>query len=317
MFKILASCMCLLLLPCKVWGDILDKEGNLRSEVLQVCRVFYPGFTSHPSLEELNIVAQKEFLRPKNSERLSQEAIAHYEKLCAPLSPADQDTILNIFREIGDIDAVYPIYKKPQYILIQGSTISNMRERLMFFASLVEEGRIMLSPDTKIVIATGDRALFDSETEQVLLEPTPFKLREGWKRPDTLPTNELDLGEFSWDQLDLPQFLRERTPLFVKAPKKPGAVRAQTEDAMRSFIENEKILDGSTFLVISSNPFVYYQTRVTEGMFKKLGYGNKGFSFEGAGFAANVGGYEKSTAIGILLDNLARTLYVEKQFRDL
>jgi hypothetical protein len=297
-----------------VWGVVLNKKGAPLPEVTRIFEKFIPKLGPTPSLTELNKLAQKDFLRPAKTERLSKEAIVHYKKLCAPLSLKTQDEIMDGFRKIGDIDPVYPLTTEPNYVLIQGSTISDLRERIMFLASLVNKKKIALLPETKIVFLLGDRDLFKSETKEILLNPAPFKQSEDWTVPKTLPRNELDLGEFAWKQLDLPPVLKGKSPLFVKAPKKPGAPRAQTEDCVRKFLEQQDIPVHSRFMIISGNPFIYYQKRVTELVFKKLGYANKGFVFEAVGNAPDVNKFDKCITIGILMDNLARTLYTETQF---
>ncbi|MBY0293501.1 MAG: hypothetical protein K2W92_09490 [Alphaproteobacteria bacterium] len=312
---ILSSCLLCIVFSFGAGGVVLDEKGQPHPEVIRIFEIFQFNLGPSPSLETLNRIGQKEFLRPAKTERLSKESIEHYKKLCSQLSPQDQDEILDHFRRIGDIEAVYPFRKDPNYILIQGSTLSSLRERIMFFVFLVEKEKIKLLPNTNIIFLMGDRDLFASETKEVLLNPAPFKLRKEWRIPKVLPTNELDLGEFVWKQLDLPPALQKQTPIFVKAPKKPNAPRAQTEDCVTEFLKKHDVPEQSTFLVISGNPYVYYQKRVTELMFKKRGYGNKRFSVEAVGDATPIHeNDDKFITIGILLDNLARTLYTEIQF---
>jgi hypothetical protein len=186
----------------------------------------------------------------------------------------------------------------------------------MFFASLVVEKGVMLSPKIRIVFLMGDRSLFDVETPELLLNPMPFKVREGWLPPKTLPTNEMDLGEFTWGQLELPSELRDLNPLFVKAQKKPTAARAQTEDCVKEFIAMQDVPEGATFLIISENPYIYYQKKVTELMFKKLGYVGKNLRFEAVGRGMSIKSNDQFIIIGLLMDNLARTLYTETKLRN-
>lgn len=312
----LLSLMITLFSTLTLSASVLNDDGSPRAEVIQIFEKFTPQVGKNPSLVDLNTIAQKEFLRPAKTERLSKEAIAHYMALSSKLSDQDKDQIIENFRKIGDVDTVYPIDKKPDYILIQGSTIADLRARLTFLGSLVAEQKLIIEPHTQVVFLLGDRKLFDSETKEVLLNPAPFKARADWKAPEILPTNELDLGEFAWNQVDLPADLASKTPLFIKAAKKPDAPRAQTEDCVRTFIEQHKIPNTATFLVVSGNPFVYYQKRVTELMFKKVGHFQypRKYRFESTGLGPDVNKYDKSIGIGILMDNLARTLYTEVQY---
>ncbi|MBY0500564.1 MAG: hypothetical protein K2P93_00995 [Alphaproteobacteria bacterium] len=329
-FRLWIPSLFVLFFSCQVWGAVLNESRNYRPEVGAVLNIegkplpevviifqkFKPDLMAQPTLSYLNKIGQEEFLRPLNAERFSKEAIEHYKKICSCLSIQDRDNIINSFKKIGNIDAIYPLHKNPDYVLIQGSTLSNLRERLMFFASLVTEKRVMLSSETRIVFLMGDRNLFDVETPEVLLNPTPFKLREGWLPPKALPMNEMDLGEFTWEQLDIPSELRDLKPLFIKAQKKPAAARAQTEDCVKEFVETQVVPEGSSFLIISENPYIYYQKRVTKLMFKKLGYEHKNLQFEAVGKGMKINSDNQVIIIGLLMDTLARTLYTETKLQN-
>jgi hypothetical protein len=118
-----------------------------------------------------------------------------------------------------------------------------------------------------------------------------------------------------WQQLELPLALKQIKLLFIESEKKEGEARAQTEDGALSWLKQGKVREG-LYIIISSNPFVYYQQRVIELKFRQAGYKN-GFTFKGIGREAPLKDYPKEIAIGVLMDNLARTLYVEKAFLDL
>jgi hypothetical protein len=311
-------------------GGILDAEGEISLEVRKVFSAFqnllltsekFPQAKikdilecDDPTVQDLNTLAQDKFLRPQGSERIDAKAQAHYHELCAHLSTAQKDDIINLFRAIGDIDTVYPENKNPDYILIQGSTVPNMRERIMFLAELVTQGHINLLPDAEIIFLAGERTLFDTETPHVLTHTEPFQMREGWQPPRNLPGDEREAAKMVWEQLDLPSQLRSKQPLFVEAHKKQGSKRAQTEDCVRAWVENPRTRPGSC-IVVSSNPFVNYQTRVTTMILKQLKH--EGFKLEGVGSPASVDKYPQDIAIGILMDNLARTLYTENRIKAL
>lgn len=267
-----------------------------------------------PTIETLNTIAQKNFLRPRGEERLSEAAIKHYQGLCKDLSPKQKERIIRLFREIGDIDEASPKRTNPDYILIQGSTVDNMRDRVMYVVEQLRSGKLKID-NAKIVFISGDRPLFANETQAVLLDPKPYSIRDGWIPPEKLPTNENQLSEFIWDQLSLPDAMRRLAPQFINAEKKEGAARATTEDGAKQWLQG--LEDGLSYCwVVSSNPFVGYQQLVTEWMHKKY-LPNSQLVFEGVGQAAPVSEYQVETAIGILLDNLARTLYTLQQIRSL
>ena len=59
---------------------------------------------------------------------------------------------INLFYDFGYISSIYP--KKnvnPDIILIQGSTVQNMRERLMFLAKIIQKDVVHLKKETQIV----------------------------------------------------------------------------------------------------------------------------------------------------------------------
>ena len=312
-------------------AEILDDQGNPSPDVQQIVRKFYPYLKSikdlddqskekltsntNFSVEELNGIAQKVFLRPKGSERLSPEAYSHYKNICSNLSFEEQQEIINLFRKIGDIEAVYPrdTDPLPDYILIQGSTVPNMRERVMFLADLITTDKLKFKESTKIVFLAGERALFDSETPDVLMNTRPFKCNPEWHiDKEDLPTDERHAAEMVWQQLDLPKELRVKEPLFVKSEKKTTEKRAQTEDCVATWLTQEDIKEG-LYYVISSNPFVHYQKRVTELKFHQAGYKDN-FVLKGLGPEAPLKPQSREISIGVLMDNLARCLYIEAQF---
>lgn len=310
---------------------VLDAQGKPSKEVRQIVKDFSHYLWTRKdvdqkivkkivsnkeiSLAELNTLAQTAFLRPKGSERLSPEALTSYKKLCSWLTKKDKQEILNLFAKIGDIEEVTPSPHEsmPDYILIQGSTVPNMRERLMFLASMVESNKINIQGSTTIVFLAGQRALFPSETKEVLLNTSPYKPNTQWKlEEENLPTNEVDAAHLVWDQLELPETLRSKTPIFIKAEKKAGAARAQTEDCVISWLSQGNVKQG-LYLIISNNPYIFYQQRVTELKFHQAGY-KEGYRIKSLGASASINEDSLDTTIGIFMDNLAREIYTENQF---
>ncbi|MGL5719827.1 MAG: hypothetical protein ACRCYP_03420 [Alphaproteobacteria bacterium] len=294
---------------------MFDKRGNPSPEVRELFRLLKLVLDEEASLKTLNEAAQNAFLRPDGSERLSQKAASFFEKQYGALSKEVREAILENFKKMGDLDARYPSSPAPHYILIHGSTVSDMRTRILFLASLLEEGKITLSAHTKLFFLLGDRELSSSEKLE-FAAPASVKLKKGWKLPEKLPENETDLGEFLWNQWLLPEALENLSPHFIKAPKKAEHTRAQTEDCVELFIkEASPFPEEAVFLVISSNPFIEYQRKITELAFCRQGL--EGFVFDAAGDKAPLNSVSPTIAIGVLMDNLARTLYTEVQCSEL
>jgi len=318
MKKILNLCVIafslMLFKPC--YSSIFDSNNTPRHDVVSIFQMMGLSQDQEPTLENLNAYAQSHFLRPPKSERLSPEAIAFYKTLLGLKSDEEKSEILKLFNRIGDIEAIYPSEEPIDYILIMGSTVSSMRTRLMFLAQLFETGKIKAKSNVPIVFLTGDRDLFESETAEVLLNPSPFPLNPEWRAPKTLPTNENQLGELIWNQLALPQSLRSHNPIFIKAPKRQDQKRASTDDTVRAWLDEYSVSPGHC-LIISENPFVNYQELVTRVVFQRVKPNIEGFTFQAVGPSNREADKDIDTNLGVLLDNLARTLYMQLELKKL
>jgi hypothetical protein len=322
------------------FARILDEESKLLGQVIDIFRSYKPLIEHHAedivqqkglpkekinhvlnsqtpisdiSLEELNAIAQVVFLRPIDKER--KDIRGENEQFL----PYTDLTVLDLFSKIGDIDSIYPQKEAYPYILLNGSTVANMRERLKTLIELVEQKKLSIAPETKIIFLTGERDLFDEENEAQLMDPAPLKQDPSWNRPQALPVTEDQAAEWLWNQSMLPDALRQANITFVRAKKNPKTgARPTTFDTVHTWVEQHKPEPGAC-LSISSQPFVYYQQATTRGVFKKAGLLEKGFSVEGVGFGKDKnseGFFEYFKAhIAVVLDNFARTIYTEVQHK--
>ncbi|AIL12900.1 hypothetical protein IM40_04260 [Candidatus Paracaedimonas acanthamoebae] len=269
------------------------------------------------TVQELNTLAQKHFLRPKNAERMSNEAIQHYKKLCSGLSSEQKKQIINLFYNLGYITSIYPKRNtSPDIILIQGSTVPNMRERLMFLAKNIEEGIILLKPETQIIFLVGERPLFSMETKDILLNPSPYLKDPHWRIPKILPHDEREASKLIWGQLQLPLSLREKKPIFIEAIKQQDSARAQTMDCVQLWLQGIVPKTHKKVLMISNNPYIQYQKDVTDLGILKAGF-NTFFDVEGVGRSFDINDQDIDITIGILMDTLARVLYVDNQLQEI
>lgn len=310
------------LLPIK--ASIYDPSysGQINPKIIQIFNLFLEEkkFSEKTDLLELNNFAQKNFIRPKMSERSSPEAYSYYENLFNLWKEKKEERIneiIKIFTEMGDIGEVLPSknFKAPDYIVIPGSTIHNMRERLAFVDNIVKKKLIDISK-TQIVFSIGYRKLFPSETKEELVNPAPYAKNPSWQAPEKLPDNENDCAEFIWEQMELSAELRAKYPIIIKANVAENANRATTEICARDFWNNKYIKPGKV-LVISSNPFIEYQLGIFGLQLKHSQRLDKDqFTLAGSG-PAPVFPLDKIDSkilgVGILLDNLARSIYTEIQ----
>lgn len=249
--------------------------------------------------------AVRAFARPANSERLSDAARRRYAANFAALQSGDVDALEADFVAAGFCAAVVPPRRTFDYVLLNGSTARNVRQRIDALAQAVTSGTVLLTPATKVVFLDGERALFAAETPAVLLDPAPYPREPGWRVPDELPTDERGMDEMLWGQMQLPTALRRQGITFVHAQKRPGAARAETADCVQAWVRAHQPAPGAA-LVVSNNPFVEYQRRVTEVLLAQSGAAD--IEAWGLGPAAELSAHDPATRLGLLLDALAGTL---------
>jgi hypothetical protein len=294
--------------------EIVQKRGLSKEKIDAILNPKTP--ISKISLVEINDIAQVVFLRPTDKERKDTQP------LNAVFLPYTDKQVQSLFHRIGDITTVYPKRKHYNYILINGSTVKNMRQRLKTLVDLVNAQKVIVSPKTQIVFLTGERDLFPEEDLGQLEDPSPLKLDRHWKKPSDIPTTEAQAAQWIWYQSDLPCSMKEAKIVFVKAPKKsevdPATQKAilkrpTTFDTIATWIKEYQPQPGSC-LSISSQPYVYYQQATTNVALKKAGVLDKGFSVDATGLKANNENFAHfKDNIAIILDNFARTIYTEVQ----
>lgn len=308
----------LIMIAHPLFAKIMDDKGVILPEVIAIFIDFKPLMSSEeqsllewPSLKNLNTIAQSLFLRPAGLER--KDIVSRDSIFSSYATPYLRD----LFKKIGDIGSVKPTQKHYRYILISGATVPNMRQRLATLIELVESKSIEINESTELVLLTGDRDLFDTETQEVLLNPAPLVQDPRWNQPSSWPTTEAQAFSWIFKQTLLPASLRKITVTHVIAPKKQkidllGRVtflRPTTEDTLKMWVEKYEPIAGNC-LSISTQPFVYYQDVNMRNLFAKVGF--KGFVLETVGDdQSKEEGFKNR--LPVYLDNLARTIYSEVQ----
>lgn len=265
------------------------------------------GFHYNDSLtpEDRNNIAQAVFLRPAGQERQNLSGKQKFGAYSTQLYP--------LFKELGDIDPVLPKQESYDYILINGSTVKNMRERLKTLVDLVTSQKITITPNTSIVFLSGERDLFTPDKEGDLNNTSVLGLNPDFK--ETIhPKTEYEAARWIWHQANLPDSLKATSPHFINAPKikttdKSGKVilsRPTTATTVKTWLESNP--KPGICLCISSQPFVYYQTLTTDNL---VNADHQIFQVEGTGESSckNLGDFSKH--VDIFMDNLARTIYTE------
>lgn len=280
--------------PLLKTSDVLDKA--------ELDRILDPETDpAEISLENLNLLAQAVFKRPDNLERYQLKHSVFNQKFIS----YDTPKIRALFEKIGDINPILPSLKRYKYILLNGATIPAMRKRLKTFSDMVTTGALKMTPEVQVVFLTGDRDLSDSETTEVLLNPKPLPQDPYWTPPQErsqFPKTEYEAAQWIWAQTDLPPALRKVNIIFVNAPKKEEK-RPDTLGTVEAWVaENPQ---PGHCLSLSNQPFVFYQELMIRHAFQKAKLDKKGFTVEGVGSGA-----EDDILLSILVDNLARTLFM-------
>lgn len=302
-------------------AEVCDDDGLLHPAAASIISVMAAHLGSMPAAEAAADVrsaahfAQQALMRPRHAERLDHRAKAHYGRILAGLDQAKRAQLAADFQRLGWLDAVAAPRQAVDYVLINGSTVPSMRARVMAVATALQAGALRLAPTAHIVVLDGQRPLFPAETAQVLRQTAPYESEPGWRAPSPLPTDERDAAEMVWQQLKLPRALRAMQPIFVHAEARAGAPRAQTRDCVALWLARHRPA-SSVVLVVSDQPYVEYQRRVTQNLLAQ--HGAHGLCVTAMGPAATrLHGMGEEERLGVLLDNLANTLARAEEGLDL
>lgn len=303
-------------------ASLLEDDSK---KIESIFKILFPGERSFDD-KKINDLAQRFLLRPKGEERLSVNTFVYYSDFLTRLGAektAKTDLLFGEFASLGMLSEVLPdnSFKSPKHICILGSSISNMRERLDFVIGLVKKGDLEVSL-ANVWFVVGDREALPQETKDVILNTAPFEKNPDWVFDGNLPSNEKEMAYLLVEQMNIPDSIKSKIKIF-SSPKIEGAKRSTTETTLRDFFASNNF-DGGKVLLISSNPFASYQLAVAKRVI--LGVAKeKGFSLNDISVAASapywgakifaqdqLNDKDKTLALGVLLDNLARLIY-EKQ----
>lgn len=254
-----------------------QKPSDLLLDILSLTHINHDG-----TLKNIVELTQKQqpigFIRPLGKERWEIEDI-HEDNRVA---------ILKTFEKMGVLDTLHPVDMHYDYGIVHGATLDRSQSRMLFLIELHNKG---IKFDT-IVVLSGKRVLTADEQ----------------KRLNYAAENEYEMVKIVWDQLDVPESLKQIPITFVDSPmiQKDGIIsRPTTGDTIKTWLKSNP-MPGSA-LTISNQPFCEYQDSVTRT------YLPRSFQIETVGPAAD----QDEIRISVLLDNLARWLYQENMRRNL
>lgn len=254
-----------------------QKPSDLLLDILSLTHINHDG-----TLKNIVELTQKQqpigFIRPLGKERWEIDDIHEDNRLA----------ILKTFQKMGVLDALHPVDMHYDYGIVHGATLDRSQSRMLFLIELHNQGIRFDS----IVVLSGKRLLTADEQ----------------KRLNYAAENEYEMVKIVWNQLDIPERLKQIPITFVDSPmiEKDGVItRPTTGTTIKTWLESNP-KPGSA-LTISNQPFCEYQDSVTRT------YLPRSFQIETVGPAAD----QDEIRISVLLDNLARWLYQENMRRNL
>ncbi len=252
-----------------------------------------------PNLDAIVATTQATLLRKPGTERWQMEE--KWEQKADVLRP--------LFIKLGCIDEIKPSQTTYDYALILGAILPTVRIRLAYTIALWNAGIRF----KHLIFLSGARDLDPTlESEQELLNgPKSFPAQKNWSLTQDLPTTEAEMMQMVYDQAALPDSLKKIPLTIINAPKHANGARPTTGDTANSWLEKNP--QPGSVLAISNQPFVGYQHAVLLTLLPKSfvveTVGDHAFDTTNLDVLAD-------TKMGVLLDNLARWLYQEKQRRN-
>lgn len=272
---LLAVILCLSLgssFPSCAVDSLFDKRGAPEKKV---SKVFEHLGVSVSSLDQANEFAQKNLLRKgerwDTQEENEWHAIIHDKKYL----------LLNDLKALGMIDSVEPQQKNYTYVLVMGTITGVVAKRLDYLAELKQNGILF----RQIVLLGSERPLRDNEKYGL-----PKEISTEAQMMKHLCDNHCIFENDNIIVVNAPM-IKHNDGTFI---------RPNTDDTIAYFAKIAPE-DGSC-LVISNNPYVLRQTKVTQRILDQVR-----FPTEGAGKKVN----QETIDIVMLMDEFARTIYEE------
>jgi hypothetical protein len=274
---------------------IVNREGKPSPAVLQMMDVL--ELPHDGTLNSVVKITQEKFFQRKSDGQRKErweidEVIPHLREKAMP-----------VFDKLGMLKEFFPSERKYESALMLGALLPSIRKRLNYLGDLWENGIRF----DKIVFLGGERPLeITRENQDALLDKNnPDLLTENdWQAPEKLPTTELEMMKFVWNQGKLPHDLKQIQTQWINAPLKSNStgeklLRPTTEDTIKIWLKNNPA--ERKMLAISNNPHIGYQQSVLKT------YLPKDYKIETVGSAAS-----SNLSLAYYLGEMSRWLYQEQ-----
>lgn len=255
---------------------LFNQDEILTPQSKNVLKILGIHHDAKQSLQDIYKSLDDQYGRKPGQERWQMTKNERLQKI----APALRASLKNL----GIIDEVLPPKEKDyQSLVIHGSTINSMRQKVLFLNNLIQSG-LITNPETKdYYFITGDRQINSNEHIDDLSFDTLS--RPGWKEEKVYKyytqhgtfKTESDGARVAVDQLIQNPLIRNKF-VFVSTPMQPilnddgspkikdGAPelrRPHTGDTIQTLMREHREIINSPSLWVSAGPNIYYQNAIT------------------------------------------------------
>lgn len=244
-------------------------------------------------MKSMNEIANERLLRPQGITRSAYRYDDRFEHYRCRVMP--------ILKSLGMIDAVMPQKQQEvyDYVLVHGGTVDWMHSRISF---LDELHRFQQIAAKKVIFVVGERKLAMVEKQEMNAAFQPLI-------GDYVPENESQVARILWHSMYLDSSIRLLPIEFVTTPsEKPATYDSVVTWVAQLSLDERSNLGTKKILGISNNPYVHYQDVATRWALETVLDKRQVPQVETVGPCA-----KKDESVGIMLDVLARRIYVECQ----
>lgn len=243
---------------------LLNQNHKVSESLAQLLTYF--SINPHHPLDTIVYITQKRWLQACRKQNLYHKTLVTSEQL-------------SLFADLKMVNAIYPVLQKYDYILLLGSDMPDMRERIIFLDEQLKKG----IQATKVVVLCSDRPLYDYEKEYTQTHTECQMIKELISKTNTS----------NWPLIEYCQAIG-------KTHADGSHQRATTEDTVKTWLVKNHT--PGNCLIISQQPYVGRQQAVAQAHLKN----NWHIETVGPQLAQDF-------TLEDMLDTLARWLYQEYQ----
>lgn len=239
---------------------LFDKNKKKTEALVRLLQ--YASIDPNQSIQEIVRITQNRWLQKKRKQN-------NHDK-----KPLDTQ-LRGLFAHVGMVDALFPAHKSYDYILLLGSDVPDMEQRISFLSELIKNG----ISASQVIVLCSDRPLYDYEKKYTKTITECQMVQELISKTNTK----------GWSHIKYCQ-------VFGKTDADGWHQRATTEDTVKAWLATKP--QPGTVLIISQQPYIGRQHAVMETYLKN-------------GWEIETVGPQLATDFTLedMLDTLARWLY--------